>query len=212
MPARRDAQRPKARRSTAARPTDEQLLNAARSAFAEHGFRGASMDGIADRADTTKPTLYAHYGSKEGLYKAVIDREVGIVEQFLFAVYDAALGATARFQIETGFAGLIDYARGHPEGAHLLFGARGPGNAEALLTLASELGARVASNIETFLIEHGRKPTAVVATAAKTMVWAAITAVQDADLDDEEDCRRRIEVAVTFSRSGLNGLGDLLAD
>jgi Bacterial regulatory proteins, tetR family len=40
-----------------ARPTDDQLLDAARAVFGVHGFRQATMEGIAQRAGSTKPTL-----------------------------------------------------------------------------------------------------------------------------------------------------------
>jgi AcrR family transcriptional regulator len=52
----------------------EQLLATAEQVFAERGFRAASMEEIADRAGVTKPVLYDHFGSKDGLLAAVVAR------------------------------------------------------------------------------------------------------------------------------------------
>lgn len=53
---------------------EQQILDAALSVFGEHGFRGASMDAVAERVGVTKPVLYTHFGSKEGLLLACIAR------------------------------------------------------------------------------------------------------------------------------------------
>ena len=46
--------------------------------FAEHGLRGASTQGIADRAGISKTKLHYYIGSKEELYQEVLDHIVGI--------------------------------------------------------------------------------------------------------------------------------------
>ena len=53
---------------------EQQILDAALTVFGEHGFRGASMDAVAERVGVTKPVLYTHFGSKEGLLLACIAR------------------------------------------------------------------------------------------------------------------------------------------
>ena len=50
------------------------MLAVAGEVFAEHGFHAASMDEIAERADISKPMLYAYFDSKEGLYAAYMQR------------------------------------------------------------------------------------------------------------------------------------------
>ncbi|WP_028660462.1 TetR/AcrR family transcriptional regulator [Nocardioides insulae] len=49
------------------------ILQGALEAFSEHGFHGASVRDVANRAGVTVPLLYYHYGSKEGLYVALVD-------------------------------------------------------------------------------------------------------------------------------------------
>jgi AcrR family transcriptional regulator len=52
----------------------DRILEAARGEFAQHGFGGARLQDIAARAQLSHPTLLYHFGSKEGLYAAVIEQ------------------------------------------------------------------------------------------------------------------------------------------
>src|SRR5437588_5424569 len=51
------------------------ILRGARRAFLAGGFGAVSMDAIAREAGVSKATVYAHFGSKEELFGAVIERE-----------------------------------------------------------------------------------------------------------------------------------------
>ena len=53
---------------------EQQMLEAAESAFAARGFHAASVDAIAEASGITKPMVYAYFGSKEGLYRACMQR------------------------------------------------------------------------------------------------------------------------------------------
>ena len=65
----------------------EQLIGVARDIFAEHGFQATSMEEIAERAKVSKPVVYEHFGSKEGIYAVIIDREVrSLVERITAAL------------------------------------------------------------------------------------------------------------------------------
>lgn len=48
------------------------ILEAAEQLFAEHGFDGVTMHAIAERSGVSKANIFHHFGSKEGLYMAVI--------------------------------------------------------------------------------------------------------------------------------------------
>ena len=52
--------------------TRRQILDAAARAFSESGFVGATTRTVAARAGVNVATLHYHYGSKEGLYRAVL--------------------------------------------------------------------------------------------------------------------------------------------
>ena len=53
----------------------ENILAAAKRAFLAAGFEAVSMDAIAREAGVSKATVYAHFGSKEDLFGAVIEGE-----------------------------------------------------------------------------------------------------------------------------------------
>ena len=50
------------------------ILEEARREFAQRGFAAARLQDIAERAGLSHPTLLYHFGSKEGLYGAVIEQ------------------------------------------------------------------------------------------------------------------------------------------
>ncbi|MCL2423800.1 MAG: TetR/AcrR family transcriptional regulator, partial [Micrococcales bacterium] len=43
-----------------------QLVDVARTLFAEKGFEQTSVEEIAARANVSKPVVYEHFGGKEG--------------------------------------------------------------------------------------------------------------------------------------------------
>jgi AcrR family transcriptional regulator len=55
---------------------EERILDAAAHVFLEHGFRGASVDEIAEAACAGKPSIYARFPSKQALFTAVVERLV----------------------------------------------------------------------------------------------------------------------------------------
>jgi len=55
------------------RSTMKRLLAAARVEFAKKGLAGARVEEIAREAGVTKQLVYHYYGSKEGLFVAVLD-------------------------------------------------------------------------------------------------------------------------------------------
>ena len=52
----------------------EEILEAALTEFAAHGFEGASTDGIAREVGISQPYLFRLFGTKKGLYLASAER------------------------------------------------------------------------------------------------------------------------------------------
>ena len=50
------------------------ILEAALDVFSQHGFRGATLDQIAEVAGLSKPNLLYYFPSKEAVHKALLDR------------------------------------------------------------------------------------------------------------------------------------------
>jgi len=61
--------------------TRREILDVATDAFAEKGLAGARVDEIAARTRTTKRMIYYYFGSKVGLYGAVIERAYGGIRE-----------------------------------------------------------------------------------------------------------------------------------
>lgn len=58
----------------------DRLLGAALQLFARKGFESASVRELTEAAKVTRPTLYYHFGSKEGLYLELVERLCATVE------------------------------------------------------------------------------------------------------------------------------------
>ncbi len=65
-----------------AQPSDatrQRIVQAARTHFFSHGFRGVTMDDLAEELAISKKTLYAHFPSKIALLEAVLaDKFAGV--------------------------------------------------------------------------------------------------------------------------------------
>lgn len=51
------------------------VLDAAVAEFFDRGYQAARIEAIAARAEVSKVTVYAHFGTKEALFTAAIERE-----------------------------------------------------------------------------------------------------------------------------------------
>jgi AcrR family transcriptional regulator len=59
--------------------TKRNILDVATQEFSAMGLAGARVDAIAERTNTTKRMIYYYFGSKEGLYEAVLEQEYGAI-------------------------------------------------------------------------------------------------------------------------------------
>ena len=69
--------------SAAQPPAREALLRAALASFAAHGFKGASTRAIAAAAGANQGLIRHHFGSKEGLWRELIERGLRDLTQAL---------------------------------------------------------------------------------------------------------------------------------
>jgi len=53
---------------------EEQILEAALEVFSSHGFRGSTIDQIAEAAQMSKPNLLYYFRTKEVIHRVLIDR------------------------------------------------------------------------------------------------------------------------------------------
>jgi AcrR family transcriptional regulator len=57
--------------------TRQRILQAAAQVFAEKGYARATTRALADAAGVNEVTLFRHFGSKQGLFSAIIDAYAG---------------------------------------------------------------------------------------------------------------------------------------
>ncbi len=115
-----------------------QILDIGRAAFAERGLDGTSMEEIASRAGVSKPVVYEHFGTKDGLYREVVAEEMERLEN---VIADSISQGRSRARIERTVVGLLTYVEDHTDGFTIL--ARDPGSNTGLATLLGNATGRV---------------------------------------------------------------------
>ena len=101
------------RRKPDAERTRQDIMAAAREEFAEHGLSGARVDAIAARTNTVKRMIYYYFGSKEGLYLAVLEEAYADIRKF---ESDLCLDRYAPVEaIRRLVAFTFDYDEAHPD-------------------------------------------------------------------------------------------------
>jgi AcrR family transcriptional regulator len=72
--------------------TRDALLDAAESLFVEHGLEAASLRAITQRAGANLAAVNYHFGSKEGLIRAVFNRRLAPLQEERLRLLDAEEG------------------------------------------------------------------------------------------------------------------------
>jgi AcrR family transcriptional regulator len=185
---------------------EQQMLDQAGVVFAERGFHAASMDEIAERADISKPMVYAYFGSKDGLYSAYLNR----VGEQLLAAMDAGvdLSAPPRDQVEGSMLAFLGFVSEHRDGWATLQRELLAGTTEALAgdvarirgaivkrmaaLLTTRLDAERADalahgfvgageSLATWWLDHPDRSREEVAALIMDVAWSGVAAALDAD-------------------------------
>ena len=64
------------------------IMKAAERHFLDKGFHGTKIEDVATDADVATGSIYVHFGSKEGLYLALIERALRVEEQYLASAFE----------------------------------------------------------------------------------------------------------------------------
>ena len=194
-----------AARSTRNRPTDSELLDAALSVIADVGAERATMDMIADRGGTSRVTLYAHFGSRDGLVDAVIDRELNALTAWMFAAYDKgetmAYGDRAKYSVES----LFEYARKQPEGFRVLLTNRADDNVPGRRLFAA-LEPRIAQRLRANYAERGVEVQASADTLASLLLGMSLDVAYRAVIVSGAGIDAACDLAVTASLAVLRSV------
>src|SRR6266536_1925777 len=150
-----------------------QLLDVARRVFGRDGYRGASMESIAEAAGVTKPVLYQHFPSKHALYGSLLELELGQLTTDLERAFALADGNQQRLRL--GFGAYLDFVEAHEDAFRLLF-TEGLGLDDAFQRRVARFRSWVADRV-----------TAIISMAESAATWwlAEHRPLPIADLADE---------------------------
>jgi TetR/AcrR family transcriptional regulator len=164
------SERHKARTATAIRSAAERL-------FIGRGYSATTMEDLAEEADVAIGSIYAHFGSKEGVYGALIERALELDKQYCDeGFHSGELPAERLLGLAEGY---LRFAREHP-GYFQLFRFPPPDRpgAELTPTASARVGQRIKDETKRMgdeiqkLIDEGiGRP--VDAESAARFLWAA---------------------------------------
>ncbi|WP_432094504.1 TetR/AcrR family transcriptional regulator [Streptomyces sp. bgisy100] len=189
------------------RPTDESMLAAASAVFADIGFHTATMEDIATRAGTTKPTLYSHFGSKDDLYRHCGERAAETLGRRLSQAY-ASAEPTLEQQVRAGTLTLFGYATEHAADFRLLFGADPVGTITVSRKRLMDTAAQeIAGRIRDFTDRHGSRRWGPSAELCATLiVGLTVEGARYALLTDSLDVASGAEFASAFTVAALRNI------
>jgi AcrR family transcriptional regulator len=101
---------------------ERQLVELAGELFSERGYQRASMDELARRAGVTKPVVYELFGSKDGLFRACLERSA---ERLAAGVAQAARAESdPEARLRAGGLAFLRFAADHREAWQLMMEGR----------------------------------------------------------------------------------------
>lgn len=179
------------------RATYGRILEAATAEFATHGIAGARVDRIADASGANKSQLYSYFGSKAGLFDAVLNDNVeAIVDAapldgadlpgYAVALYDAYLERPEMVR-------LVAWNRLERRPSGHLFG-----EASDVEKLASIVEAQRAGSVTSEL--EARDIHALV--IAMALAWSPVSFTEAGELDDPAADRGRRRRALAAAVAG----------
>ena len=147
-----------------------QLLEVAESVFAERGIAATTMDEVAERAGVTKPVLYDHFGSKDGLLAALV-RNAGADLQGVITRAISGASGPAR-ALESGLESYFAFMQEHGEAWNALV-SEAPPAGEAGRAIEQVRGEQVRFISELMRLEMPQLSAPRAAVYAEVVVGAA---------------------------------------
>lgn len=192
--------------------TVDALLAAAEAVFAVLPFDEVTVDEIAGRAGVAVGSIYNNFGSKSGLYAAVIDRALDVDRQYMDHAYTPERSPIE--QLEAAAEQYLRFYLDQPEFFRMLAFPPPPGpypaaaeTAQRLARRVDEQNARMVDAIERGIHDGTIHP--VDARKAATVLWASWNGVislawrADGLRQDEQALADLLAVAANMIGRGL---------
>jgi AcrR family transcriptional regulator len=97
--------------------TRQKVFRAAVELIAEHGYAATTVDAIAERAGVAKGTVFYNFGSKEGLFEALLEHSINLLAEALAA---ADTGESALDALDSVVLGQLRFFEEHGAFARVL--------------------------------------------------------------------------------------------
>ena len=185
------------------------MLEVAERAFGARGFHGASVDAIAEASGISKPMVYAYFGSKEGLYRACMQRARVRLQEALRDGVDT--GAAPDQQLWHGLLAVFTFVERERDAWAILLGevtqGSGPFAAEGA-AVRRELSDLIAELLRRAAAAEGLDPEALglADQLARALMGAGESLAVWWGEHPEEPVERVALVLMNFAWNGLGGL------
>jgi TetR/AcrR family transcriptional regulator len=127
------------------REKTEAILAAALDVFSTHGFRGATLDQIAEAAGISKPNLLYYFASKEAVHRMLLERQL---DSWLEPLRQLDPGGDPAGEIGAYIRRKLEMARDYPRESRLFAGEILQGAPHIADVLAGPLKALVDAKAE----------------------------------------------------------------
>ncbi len=104
------------RRTRIQEQKEEIILEAALDVFSQHGFKGSTIDQIADVAGMSKPNLLYYFRTKEAMHRALLDR---VLDTWLDPLRDLDSEGDPEAEIKSYVRRKLEMARDYPRESRL---------------------------------------------------------------------------------------------
>jgi AcrR family transcriptional regulator len=134
----------------------------------EQGYHDISIDALANRADVTRATFYAHYPSKSALLTAVVD---DFADEVVAAIQSPEVEANAAGRLEV----LLEHARSAGDVLGII--VRGEGDGDPLRRFTERVEEVIASDLAIRLKEANATPRVDLSLVTRLRAAQVVAAV-----------------------------------
>ena len=151
------------RTMTKSERTQAAILDAAEDLFSEHGFDGASLDAIGERAGIQGTAILYHFPSKRALYEATLDRIFTPLLTHMNRLLDDSTHVDE--VLEEAIEAIVNYAAEHPNAPRLLLRETASASGGAREIIEAKAAANTAGVMNAFAerSEHQKVDPVMVA-------------------------------------------------
>ena len=195
-----------------AQPLEQQrraVLDAACAVFAQHGYHGATIEAVARRAGTPRPTVYELFGSKDELYGAVIDIAADRVVTRLSEAFTESRDFPLEAFVRHNFTAVFDLFEQDHDAVTVLLNAE-QGAVDRPTEAPSEVRHRVLQEISEFTRARWQELGVEIGDSAEVMALIYFRMAEGLAIrraaDDRWDREAFIDLLTEFTLGGIDRL------